>query len=504
MPSLSYTLPAPTSGMNTRDDLASLPELECRSLCNLIPSNGVLKIRKGYRFHAGGMGAAPIKTLAEYAGPTGTRHLIACANGNIYNASTYNTNATSLASGFAVDNWQYTNFRGNLILCNGTDQPKKWDGSSLTDATYTGVGLTDNDLIDVTSYKTRLYFVKKNSTSFWYGGISSITGALTEVDVGDILKQGGYIQTIKTLSQDTGNGLEDLLVIISDTGEILTYSGLYPGDSTWKLVGRYFIGPPIGRRCAENVATDLIIISLNGAISLSEVMRNARVEDPSHQITNKINKTFYDYQEDYGDNFGWQPFYYGKGNLFMINIPLAQYAQSEQLVANLDNGAWSIFSGLNAVSWSCFKKKPYFGGADGNIYEWDFGYLDNSNADITIKLSTAFNYIGDKQHNKEYLMIRPLFFTDRPFLMSAYVATNFGGYGGQSVIGAPVSSLDGGEWDNAEWNNSYWAGGQRMASEWYSITGFGRSVSVQLAGSAFGANLSIHGIDIMFKTGGVV
>ena len=57
------------------------------------------------------MGTGVVETLAEYVSPSGTRQLIAAANSNLYNCSTYNAAATSLATATTSNQFQTCMFK---------------------------------------------------------------------------------------------------------------------------------------------------------------------------------------------------------------------------------------------------------------------------------------------------------------------------------------------------------------------------------------------------------
>lgn len=85
----SKTLPAPTGGLNLRDDISNLKPNEARILENWLPTTGLVQMRPGKTHHAGGLGIGEVKTLAAYVGYSSSKMLAAC-NGAIYDV----TNAT--------------------------------------------------------------------------------------------------------------------------------------------------------------------------------------------------------------------------------------------------------------------------------------------------------------------------------------------------------------------------------------------------------------------------
>jgi len=212
--SRSTALPFPVGGENTRDPILEMDQQYAVSMINIFPEGNYGELRKGYRVHSSGLGTGAVSFLYEYSGQSGTRKLLAGANGNIYDATTLSGTASSLASGFTVNTWEAVTYLNKVIMVNGTDQPQQYDGSTVSAANYTGIA-DDSTLIDVAVFKERLYFLPKNDQSFWYGDAGTITGALTEFEVGDFLYKGGFVTAISSWTTNTGSGLQDLLVIIS-------------------------------------------------------------------------------------------------------------------------------------------------------------------------------------------------------------------------------------------------------------------------------------------------
>ena len=103
---ISQSLPAPVGGWNARDPLESMPVTDAVTLTNVFPSTRTVDLRKGYREHADGMGSGAVETIVEHVDGDGTKYLLAAANSNIYDATTFGGSATSEGSGFTNNRWQ--------------------------------------------------------------------------------------------------------------------------------------------------------------------------------------------------------------------------------------------------------------------------------------------------------------------------------------------------------------------------------------------------------------
>lgn len=85
------------------------------------------KTRKGLTNY-GASGGAATRLLVNF----GNTHLVRAVGAKLqYNSS--GTTWTDIATGFTDTDWDATNFQGKLILTNGTDNVKQWNGSVLSD-----------------------------------------------------------------------------------------------------------------------------------------------------------------------------------------------------------------------------------------------------------------------------------------------------------------------------------------------------------------------------------
>lgn len=494
----SSALPAPLGGWNARDPIENMPVTDAIRLVNVFPDTDYCRLRTGYRVHATGMGSGSVKTLAEYAGPTGTRKLVAGGNGNLYDATTYNAAATSLSSGYSVDYWQTVNYRGVMILVNGTDSPVQYNGTATSAANYTGVA-DDNKLIDVTVYKTRLYFVEKDTASMWYGAVNTITGALTEYNFGGIFTKGGFIKWISSWSADTGSGLQNVLVVCSNMGEVLVYSGDYPGASDWTIQGRYYLPVPLSIRSKIHIGPDLLVLHQDGITPLSDVLSQKDATNQYSRITDKINKAFREAVRLYSASQPWEMAVYPRAHWLLINIPISNYGTTHQYVANSLTGSWCQFKGMNAASWGMLNEKLYFGGNDGKIYEADYAYDDNGAA-INVDIKTAFTYLGDRAHNKRFSLVKPIMVSDAAFRFKLGIDVDYADRATETTASFITST--GSAWDSSPWETTPWDTGNVRTIRPYVVNGIGRCMAVKVGGQFKSLSFSLAAFDVIYERGG--
>lgn len=492
MTSKSETIPAPIGGWNARDSVDSMDTTDAIQLDNFFPGVSRCKLRKGFSAHATGMGTGSVSTVIEYSPKSGTRKLVAGANGKLYDATAAGA-ATEKATGFTSNTWQSVVFANTLVLVNGADQPQQYDGTTVSTAAYTGIS-DDNKLANVSVYKGRIYFTEAASTSLWYGAPGNVTGALTAFELGTYLRLGGSLIYAGSWVNDTGSGIQDLFVVISDMGEIIVYSGDYPAASNWGAVGHLFIAPPLGRRGVCSVGADLLIATLDGVYGMSNLLANKR-----DKLTTKIDNAWLGATQLYGSNAGWDIKYYPKGTYTLINIPLATGTDAEQYVVNTDTGAWCKFTGQKAASWTTFNNGLYFGGIDGKVYQADIGYEDNGAA-IQMRCRYAYSYFKDRARIKRFTMLRPMFVGDQGVDMTMGVDTDYE----ERLISNTISVLgqSGYAWDVGAWDDATWDSVVLPTRHWYNVSGIGRAGSIVMAGDYKNVSFELSAINVMYEAGG--
>ena len=497
------SIPAPVRGWNTRDPLDGMEAGFAPMLDNWFPQTGFCEVRNGYASHATGVGSGAVETVAPYRGPSSER-LIAAGGGSIYNASAAGA-ATSLASSFTNNRWQHTNFKGNLFLCNGADAPQTYNGTTVAATGFTGTGLTPSDLIDVHAFKQRLFYVEKDSASFWYASVSQVTGTLTEFDLSEIDPEGGSLVTMGTLTNDGGDGPDDLMAFIMSNGSAIIYAGTDPGSaSAWGLVGIFRIGRPIGRRCVLKRGADLIVLTADGYIPLLQFLSTRRGRsDPSVAVSDNISGAANDAVRSYSGVFGWQPVLYPEGKMLVVNVPLSEGAsgQSVQHVMNTVTGAWCRFTGLAATSFVVHANELYFGSTGGIVYKADTGRNDNG-ASIVADGQTAYQFFGSRGRLKKFNLARGVMGSDASLTVGIGVGTDFTDT--IPAISTPVVGVAGSPWDTSPWDTSPWSGGLTIQKDWQTITGEGISASLRLTTDTRAQQVRWYSSDIAFEVGGIL
>ena len=494
----SKSIPFPVGGWNTRDSLDTMDPMYAQTMDNIFPGEREGELRGGTdNYLTTGLGTGEVSTLCEHVSAAAARTFIACANGKIINV-TNPAGVADLGTGFSVNRWQTLDFRNRKLFFNGTDQPQQFDGTTLSAATYTG--LTDNDIIQGTAYRNRLYLVPKNSASVWYGAPNAITGALTEFPVDSLLVKGGYIMFATTWSRDSGTSSSELFVIVSSEGEILVYGGSSPEADGFSVVAHIFASKPLGRRSYLNYLSDVEILTQTGAISLAQTINKVLIPAQG-DLTDKIAPSFASAARMYGSAFGWEGVLYPKGKFILYNIPVSAGSQSHQYVRNVISGAWCRFKNMNAASWTIYNDDLYYGTFDGKIVKADTGTNDRD-ANVDFSLFTSYNYYGDREHVKHFQNVRPILTANGPMTVGLSMSVDREERSSNDTI--TVTAETGTDWDSGFWDTFSWAGENFAASDWYAVTGIGRSGALKMEGAVKDVRFTISAFHVSYDQGGLL
>jgi len=499
MAQISRSTPAPTLGWVTNKNISQMAPNEALVLDNIVPRANTVDLINGFTEHATGLGSGAVETLMAWNGPS-SKKLLAAANNNIYNATSAGA-ASSLASGYTNNRWQWVNFEtagGNFVLAvNGADAPINYNGTAIsTSPAITGV--TAADLIHVNVFKNRLFFVEKDSLSFWYLPISSIGGVAQEFKLGQWCSRGGYLMAMGTWTRDGGNGMDDLAVFLTSEGEALVYQRSDPGSSSdWSLIGVFEVGEPIGRRCMFSYANDLVVITQQGFIPLSRVLSLGESAASTVALSEQITPTVSAATKAYSGNFGWEAVSYPRDGLAIFNVPLSENAEIEQYVVNTENGAWCRFKGLNATSWAISDQNAYFGTIDGRIMLFDNGN-DFDGDFITSEMQTSFMYF-DTPQVKRFQMVRPVYSSSGNLSYGYVVNTDFTN---RPISNSTSLSASGTPWGSA-WGSA-WSAEQTLTQKWLSGGSQGRCASFGMQSRTKGVTMSISAVDWIMDTGGLI
>lgn len=503
------TMPAPYGGLDLVSPIDNMEPFYALDLINILPTSNAPKLRNGYVEFQDTSNANPVGMLKAMPLQNGTSKLIATIGTKVYaidSSAVTDTGATLTESNCNADI-----FGNRMFICNGADTVQVYNGATGTIANCTFTGVTLADLINVSSYKNRLYFVEKDSASIWYGGVNAVgSSALTEEDLSFVMRKGGFLVFAGSISNQAGTTAQDLFVAVTSEGEVLAYAGDDP--TNWQLVLQAHIGKPLGYKAFIRVNQDLWIITLQGIVPLSALLKTDP-ESAVETVSRRINPLISQSAKTLSFSNRWQGVFHPQGRRVYLQVPYSGL-KTYLLVYSIDNGAWTKFVQNEAgdcLSITVADGKPYYGSVSGIIYEADQGYADNGQP-ISWRIETPFSFYGSRGNYKTFKEVRPLlktvpgigfslgFSTDfRRLPISETVTTSStGNYTSWSVAGT-TSGITG----FTPWG-SKWSTTTVYVYDRFATKGQGHCASLTLSGSYKDKSLELFGFEVRFDVGGQV
>lgn len=531
------SMPAPVGGLNARDGVANLPPTDAISLINWVPDTGGVRCRKGYREWAINFpGNKEVESIMAYFAPTDTfpagtfltqpttmpGKLFAATDTAIYDI-TNKTNAPPVAialSNAATAGWfshaVTSNSGGNFLMaCSEADGYFTFDGTTwLRRVAGTGAGqvnnVNPNNLVHVNVWKRRAWFVERNSTKVWYLATDAIAGNATAFDFGPLFKRGGHLSFTASWTIDAGEGIDDFFVAVSSNGEVAIYKGTDPASATtFTLQGVWYIGQiPVGRRGYTAYGGDLLIVSTDGIVPLSEVTRGGSglLTASNKEYSSKVSILVGEALRNTFTAQGWQLFMSPSDRMLLCNVPDYLFHKSEQLALSTIVNQWAVLQGIPALCFGTTGGYSFAGTRDGRVllvfqdYADKVPYSGVGGEPIQGTVVTASTDFGQAATVKQMTMLRPVFVgTVQPGLTVATV---------MDYSEVPFKEADTGLlfqsalWNTALWNTGIWVSGTKNSySDWYTVDGLGTSASGVLYTACAGDTILAR-LDYMFLPGG--
>ena len=366
---------------------------------------------------------------------------------------TVTSSLSGLVSGDWVDMMHTTPGGSFLVIANGSDAVRNFDGATWTEPAITGVA--PEDLSFVWLFKNREFFIQKNTMDAWYLPVNSIAGGASVLPLGGVMQKGGTLLAGFTWSVEAGDGFNDMCCFMSSEGEVAVYAGTDPSDADkFALRGVYNIGKPLGKHAIMEAGGDVLIGVLTGLIPMSQAFNKDRVALQSFAVSQPIEDLWL--EESLRRAFDWQIKHWPDKHLAYVSFPHVDGLPDRIFVVNTLTGGWSTHSGWAATCWGMNGAAMQFGSTDGKVFAAELGGDDDGEPFLASYLGT-FQSLGDHSQTKSAKMAAAQFLGSVPIKAKLFVNSDYDFEIPIPVV-ATVGDATTSNWDSGIWGTAIWDG----------------------------------------------
>ena len=492
--------------------------------------------RRGYREWITGLDGDPRSEL-PFTGSTkdgANNRLFVCTVSGIWDCSSQTATPTQVVtfpvqgadSGYGQSS-AFTDLNGDhwLLYCDETNgyYTYKETGAVWTKVVRNDVnpgvgeigGADPSTFVAVLPWKSRLWFVARDTQRAWYTGVNALFGAVTSFNFGSRFKAGGDLRCLSSWTMDGGSGPDDRIVALSGGGDVVIYAGTDPSQATtFGIVGVWFVGAvPQGRRLTTDIGGDVLIMSTTGLLPLSKLVIGNPMVDRTQYATYKIQNVFGQYLSETTNQRGWALRVHPLDSVLMVLSPAVSSGAQGMLVMSLTTRAWSQYRGMPiGICGEAWNGSFYFGSGDGSgrVFVND-GDLDgvtiadpNTFSPIDCSLLTSFQNAGSPALKRIHqITVRTISRTGSiPLNAEARFGFDY------SEAAAPIGTgpFTPGTWNNALWGPGAGAGtwGGAYAPQRYVFGGAGIGAEAAVAVRFKTTSRTVLvGIDVAYESGGI-
>lgn len=526
VPQLSKPVPiAPPVGINQVDPLIEFSDIDAVFMYNMLGAKYGTRVRTGYAQYATTVGSGGVLTIVPYVGSvTAKDRLYGVATSGIYDITiSVATPAVKLAfpsptTRSGQGNWVAQTTTGGFFT---TYCDEEYGAYRYAESTDTWVRTTNTEITNVdpallcfcTLYKSRQWFIQRDTSDAWFLPVGSIIGAATKFSFGNKFKHGGTLQAIYSWPlMDSGAGLDEYFVAISSSGEVIVYKGIDPtADPTlyptlaFTQVGSWFIGAvPVGRRIGGIFGGDLYLLSIYGLLPMSKLVQGNLAQVDTIELTRKVSPAIKSLMATTRTVNGWEVKLIPDQNVLMVVTPKAPSFSYTQLVQALNNKGWSVYQDLPVYTGEVWQGTFYFGALDGNVYT-HIGNVDNLNLAQTTSTPINSSCLGsfkdyDPGVNHIGQFIRPVFLAGANPAYTVEVRYDYNISEAFAAVPA-VTPATGVLWDTGVWDLATWGGTFKEVEGNNGGKGIGRAMAVGISMQTSQETYLIR-YDLCYSTGG--
>lgn len=402
-------------------------------------------------------------------------------------------------TGTFQDNEIITGSLGGSATVNGVVDPLF---GAITGTKPDGSPLLTSDFSYVWAYKSRLFFILKDSLDVYYLPVDQITGAASLFQMGAQFSLGGKLLIGSTWSLDFGNGLNDNCIFMTDEGEVVVYNGTNPAAAaTWEKVQRYQTGKPRGPKAFIRAGGDLITATNIGFLPLSQSIQVDYSILSASAVSYPI-ETAWNEAVQLRSTENWDCIVWDENQMVVVSIPTVNEQPPAMFVSNARTGAWAQFTNWSGTCLEIFNGRLFYGSQDGKVVEaWVTG-LDQGTPYTAVYVPLFTDY-GNAGAEKIGGLARVQ--TRGPYSIVAQLSTQT-----DHIVNLPAPPPatpipEGSQWNIGVWNVSTWGTQQapKWQGEWQSVGGLGYylSTAVQItSGSLIPLDTEFICTDVSYDT----
>lgn len=408
-----------------------------------------------------------------------------------------------------IKNKSTANFQDNETITGSTGGSAQVNGAQAQ--VFNGVtGVATSKLSYVWSFKSRLFFIEKDTLNVWYAAIDQIGGALELFPMAGIFPLGGSLLFGASWSLDTSGdgGLSAQCVFVTTEGEVAAFQGDDPSSASgWSLVGVYRIGQPLGQNAWHRAGGDLAISTTIGHVPLSQAInRSIAALSPvsvSYPIETAWNAAVAERQAR-----NWQCILWPEKQMVLVALSADNGLTPSIFAANARTGRWCEFVGWDAKCFAIFQGRLFFGSTEGKVIEGYNTGLDQG-ATYTGVYVPLFSDLRTPEKLKTPQLARAVLRSNSEIISQISMQYDY-------VVDLPPApnaqvSNSGSVWGDAEWGSdtAVWGGSSTaiIQQNWVSVGGSGYALAPALqftSGSNAPLETEIVRIDVTYDIGDVL
>ena len=347
------------------------------------------------------------------------------------------------------------------------------NGASSAGSTITVTNIDTPSLNQCWLFKERIFAIEENSLSAWYLPIQSAGGAATEIPLGALFKRGGRLLFGATWSLDSGSGLDDVCLFVTDRGEVAVYQGTDPSSaSTWALQGVYEIDAPLNKHAYFKAGGDLAVLTSDGIIPISEALRKDRAALQAVAISYPIEDAWKEAIANRSAEFPFTATLWQSQAFLIIGVP---GSDNVAYVANARTGAWCRYTGWDVRCSAVANDLLYFASNDGTVRKAENGGTDGG-TEYTGRYVPKFTDFGNSTRKMAMHAGITVKASQEPiFGMSAFKDYQIGTYPAIT----PLNTASGSTWGVGVWGTFVWGGNstKNTYTRWKAVSASGYSLA---------------------------